>query len=583
MSARKKDVQIQVEIANEDQWGEALSTPGLFVVDVYQEWCGPCKAVQNLFRKLRTEHGDEFIRFGVVEASCISEHKILKGKCQPAFLFYLEGKLVTVVKGVNGPLLQSAILGYIEKQKKKQELGSKYKMEVKEVFLNDYQEARPPKETIPDDSKDTDGNCPSSGLGSYHVVIIKPDAVAEGQVQTIKTKAVDAGYCVVAEEERVLNEKEIRDFYKDKADEPDFVEFMSSGPVHALILTKGENMDDESPDALTEMIDPVQVDLIRPKHRSEDGQEVILEVCGDSRELASRQLGFFFPSFDFSTGTMGKKDSRTQRTVALIRPSLVKEKKDEILQAIHDAGFQVAIQKEMTLSEEQAREFYKEHEGQDYLQSLINHMTSGPVLALALTREGAVQHWRNLLGPKILEEAKETCPESLRAQFAIDDVAINQLHGSSTMEEAQRDLERFFPVEHTLAIIKPNASQEHKDDIVNRIEAAGFSISQVKETQLTREMAENFYKQHSDKDFFNSLVDYMTQGPSVMMILSKENAISEWREMMGPVDPELAKEVNPNSLRAHFAKSILENAVHGSSNSEHAMDNIGFIFGDVSL
>lgn len=68
-----------------------------------------------------------------------------------------------------------------------------------------------------------------------------------------------------------------------------------------------------------------------------------------------------------------------------------------------------------------------------------------------------------------------------------------------------------------------------------------------------------------------------------MMILSKENAISEWREMMGPVDPELAKEVNPNSLRAHFAKSILENAVHGSSNSEHAMDNIGFIFGDVSL
>ena len=63
--------------------------------------------------------------------------------------------------------------------------------------------------------------------------------------------------------------------------------------------------------------------------RSEDGQEVILEVCGDSRELASRQLGFFFPSFDFSTGTMGKKDSRTQRTVALIRPSLVKEKKGD--------------------------------------------------------------------------------------------------------------------------------------------------------------------------------------------------------------------------------------------------------------
>lgn len=207
------------------------------------------------------------------------------------------------------------------------------------------------------------------------------------------------------------------------------------------------------------------------------------------------------------------------------------------------------------------------------------------------------------------------------------------------------------------------------DDIISRIESAGFSISHVKETQMTREMAENFYKQHHDKNFFNSLVDYMSQwvlrvclcghmsygsepngmsrinetltwwnslclkvlmiwwlqyyavqfcccismlqqicppakllklgswslqcqvicfcllcrGPSVVMILGKENAISEWREMMGPVDPDTAKEVCPNSMRACFAKSILENAVHGSSDLEHAMDNIRFIFGDVNI
>ncbi|KAL2085637.1 hypothetical protein ACEWY4_018957 [Coilia grayii] len=577
MSARKKDVQFQAEIANEEQWWEALSTPGLFVVDVYQQWCGPCKAVQNLFRKLRTECGEDFLRFGVVDASSVDDLTIFKGKCQPAFLFYLDGKLISVIRGVNGPLLQRTILQYVEEQKKRVELGSKYKLKVKEIFLKDCEESRQPSKPVIEHSKNTDG------LGSYYVVIVKPDAVAEGQVQTIKTKAVSAGYRVVAEEERALNENEIRDFYKEKADEPAFVEFMSSGPVHALILTKGEKMDDRSLSALTEMVDPVQVELIRPKVRSEDGQEVILEVCGDSRELASRQLGFFFPSFDFSSGTMGKTDSRIQRTVALIRPSLVKEKKNEILQAIHDAGFKVAMQKEMTLSEEQAREFYKEHEGKDYFPSFINHMTSGPVLALALTKEDAVQHWRKLLGPKILEEAKEKCPESLRAQFALDDVPINQLHGSSSMGEAERDLKRFFPVEHTLAVIKPDASQEHREGIISRIESAGFSISQVKETQLTREMAENFYKHHRDKAFFNSLVDYMTQGPSVMMILSKENAIAEWREMIGPVDPEKAKEVSPNSLRACFAKSILENTVHGSSDAKHAMDNIQFLFGDVCL
>lgn len=69
----------------------------------------------------------------------------------------------------------------------------------------------------------------------------------------------------------------------------------------------------------------------------------------------------------------------------------------------------------------------------------------------------------------------------------------------------------------------------------------------------------------------------------MVMILSKENAISEWREMMGPADPDQAKEVCPTSMRACFARSILENAVHGSSGPEHARDNIRFIFGDVSL
>ncbi|XP_063063100.1 thioredoxin domain-containing protein 6-like [Engraulis encrasicolus] len=580
MSSRKKDVNFQIEIANEEQWFETVSAPGLLVVDVYQQWCGLCKAVLNLFKKLRTECGEEYIRFGVVEASSVADLKMFKGKCQPAFLFYLDSKLIAVVKGVNGPRLQRAIIEYVEEQKKRQELGSKYKSKVEEIRLEDFEEPNKP------DCENPDGDCSSEEpMGSYHVIIVKPDAVAEGQVEDIKTKTVSAGYHVVAEQERLLNENEIRDFYQEKADDPAFMELMCSGPVNALILTKRETGEESLP-ALTEMIDPGHVDLIKPKARSKDGQEVILEVCSDSREVASRQLGFFFPSFkffDFSKGIMGKTQPGLPRTFALIRPGLVKETREEILQAIHDAGFQIAMQKEMTLTEEQAREFYKQHEGQDYFDSFISHMTSGPVLALALTREDAVQHWRNLLGPKILAEAKETCPESLRAQFAVDDVPINQLHGSSTVEEAESELRQFFPVEHTLAVIKADALQEHRDSIISRIEAAGFTISQVKEAQLTREMAENFYIDHHDKSFFNPLVDYMTQGPSVMMVLSKENAIAEWREMMGPVDPEQAKEVSPNSLRACFAKSILENAVHGSSNTQHAMDSIHFIFGDVCL
>lgn len=98
-------------------------------------------------------------------------------------------------------------------------------------------------------------------------------------------------------------------------------------------------------------------------------------------------------------------------------------------------------------------------------------------MALALAREDAVQGWRDLLGPKELEVAKTECPDrllrlvyiaeivywilnSLRAQFGVEDVPFNQLHGSASVEDATKEVEYFFPTEHTLGVIKPNALSE---------------------------------------------------------------------------------------------------------------------------
>ncbi|KAK6490400.1 thioredoxin domain-containing protein 3-like protein isoform X1 [Huso huso] len=555
MAGKKKELQLQFVITNQEHWHEVMSAKGLTVVDVYQDWCGPCKAVLSLFRKLKTEIGDELLHFAVAEASHFHTLDAFKGKCEPVFLFYSGGKAVAMVKGVNGPLLQKTILEHVQEAKKQQEMGDKY-IEAP-VHLSD---------------------------DSYTVAIIKPDAVSQGKVNEIKNKLQEAGFILVTEEQRHLTEEQARDFYLDQAGQSEFedlVKFISSGPCHVLVLSRGTEANKDVP-AWKELIEQSDVELMK----TPPSEKLKYQESSDSKELASRELAFFFPSFGKEQQKPGTDEAITpkiQKTLALIRPDLLREKKKETLQKIRESGLTIAMQKEIMLTEEQAKGFYREHVGQDYFPVLIKHMTSGPILALALTREDAVQHWRNLLGPKKLEDAKEKAPESLRAEFALENIPINQLHGSSSPEEARKDLEFFFPVEQTLAVIKPDAYKEHKDDILSYIKEAGFSISQMKETVLTKEMAEGFYKDHRGKPFFDQLVQYMCQGPSMMIILSKENAVQEWRDMMGPTDPELAKQSNPSSLRAQFAKSILENAIHGSSNVEHAKKNINLIFENINL
>lgn len=130
--------------------------------------------------------------------------------------------------------------------------------------------------------------------------------------------------------------------------------------------------------------------------------------------------------------------------------------------------------------------------------------------------------------------------------------------------------------ERTLSIIKPDAvGKNHIGEIIARFEKAGLTVVAAKMIHLSKEKAEGFYAVHKERPFFKDLVGFMITGPVLVMALEGDNAIAKNREIMGATDP---KKAAPGSIRADFAKSIDENAVHGSDAPETAKAEIAFFF-----
>ena len=128
----------------------------------------------------------------------------------------------------------------------------------------------------------------------------------------------------------------------------------------------------------------------------------------------------------------------------------------------------------------------------------------------------------------------------------------------------------------TFTIIKPFAvSEGHIGPILHKIHDAGFSISAMRMLWLTQGEAERFYEVHKERPFYNDLVKFMTSGPIVVAVLVKEDAVAEYRKLIGATDPEKAEE---GTIRKEFAKSMRENAVHGSDSDENAKFEASFFF-----
>jgi len=128
----------------------------------------------------------------------------------------------------------------------------------------------------------------------------------------------------------------------------------------------------------------------------------------------------------------------------------------------------------------------------------------------------------------------------------------------------------------TLAILKPDCVKKNLiGKVVTLIQKAGFKVSAMKMVKLTPDAAKGFYAIHKDRPFFNDLITYMTSGPCVPIALEKENAVEDFRKLIGATDPAKAAE---GTIRKLYADSIQENIVHGSDSSENAAIEISHFF-----
>ncbi|MDO4626762.1 MAG: nucleoside-diphosphate kinase [Pasteurellaceae bacterium] len=136
-------------------------------------------------------------------------------------------------------------------------------------------------------------------------------------------------------------------------------------------------------------------------------------------------------------------------------------------------------------------------------------------------------------------------------------------------------------LQQTFSIIKPDAVKRNLiGAILARFEQAGFQVNAMKMLHLTQAQAEGFYAEHQGKPFFEPLVEYMISGPLVVLVLEKDNAIQDYRRLIGATNPENAEQ---GTIRKEFALSQRENSVHGSDSVDSAKREIAYFFADSEI
>ncbi|KAF7283255.1 hypothetical protein GWI33_001081 [Rhynchophorus ferrugineus] len=295
-------------------------------------------------------------------------------------------------------------------------------------------------------------------------------------------------------------------------------------------------------------------------------------------------------------------DTRTERivgktkehTFTIIKPSLV-PKLGEVVSEIQRRGFQICKMKMCTLTNKEVLDLYEPYKGDNLLPFLLEHLVSGPVVALELVGSNAVSRWLEELGPEDPLEGKRTAPQSLRALYGNDSRVENGFHAAKDPENARREANFFFKGEHspqapvrvrnsTCCVIKPHAILQGKlGPILQTITEAKFRITALLMYYLSSKAADEFLQVYKGvvSDYHALLLSFV-DGPCVALEICGQtddlDAHLDFRSFCGPSDPDIGRQIRPATLRARFGCDKYKNAVHCTDLPEDTALELEYFF-----
>uniref|UniRef100_A0A8C9Y5Y1 Nucleoside diphosphate kinase homolog 7 n=1 Tax=Sander lucioperca TaxID=283035 RepID=A0A8C9Y5Y1_SANLU len=320
-------------------------------------------------------------------------------------------------------------------------------------------------------------------------------------------------------------------------------------------------------DSSVEMFDVKNQRIFLRRTKYEDLHQEDLFV-GNRVNVFSRQLNLIEYGDQYTANKLG---SKKERTLAVIKPDVI-TKIGDVLELIYSSNLIVTKAKMVTLTWKQAADFYVEHQSKPFFNNLVQFVSSGPVVAMELMGDEAMSTWRRLLGPADSAVARKEAPQSIRAQFGTDGIK-NVGHGSDSFAAAARELEFFFPstighgpsntailTDCTCCIIKTHAISEGlTGKILNSI-SARFSCPSV------------------CYGLVDSMVTELCSGPCMVLEIHGTDVPQSFRELCGPVDPEISRHLRPTTLRALYGKDKVKNAVHCTDMPEDGVLEVQYFF-----